>query len=863
MKKTISMTMMVLAAVCAAYGETYERGKVYGPIVELGDEARTIEGNGAIIDGGETARCATLGPNVTLVNFTFRNGKAAAGGGVWGGAVSNCTISGCTATEYGAAVANCKVSQTAITGCTLPLSSSGVAIHGGIAADSTLDGVTIAGCRVELGTSAPGFGGIAANSMIANCTVTNNTLVISGDHYGLLFYDGSLEWSTIQGNSVDSSVTNVVAYMKVVPVECALDGDKPLPPGPTPPGPVPPTPTPPDPPGPFAPWIAFENIYFKASLAELGATAVPTNHKITIRAEGLPKGLKLVTTVLKNAKNKATGFYAYSVEGVPTELMDGIGRIAYVRVTDGKVQTLYALHLVVKPAADYELRSFPDGTNKTVYANYSVQWLWDVAKNPKNWTFSGWPTGIKYATMDTNDANAYEVYGKPTKAGRFTVKAVEKIDGTSYKSTHVATFTVWPDICEPEAEWTDRAYEGVYRASGPDVTAASGLPTGIKFTAKDIVSRGDVTTEAHHFYGTPTKAGTYAVTLTHEDKSKTQFLWTITPAEAPAFELKLTATAVDPATAKATIRQGVAYDWAIDATAGATVTASGLPTGLKLVKTAVKDGKKTVGYTYSVAGVPTKAGEFFVTFTTKLNGVSTVTTAAFTVQDLPAWAQGTFNGGADKSFATGGQATLTVSNAGKLSGKWMAQGTNWTLSAASYDRYDSESGSYVALMIGKAGSGKNAVAFTNELFVSEADAEYLGGVATNALFIAYQNVWETEPWKTIGKKFTKGGTVLLHPGVVGTNDTITLKFAASGAVTVAGKFEKSVDARGNVSYYSVSASAVLCPQGDPDESDAFDGVVFVYFPPKAKTPLPDGYSACVWVHWDGSAFAEFPPESDE
>ena len=623
------------------------------------------------------------------------------------------------------------------------------------------------------------------------------------------------------------------------------------------------------------PTVAYENIYFKATLAELGAEAVPTNRKITIKAEGLPKGLKLVTTTLKDAKKKVTG-YAYTVEGAPTETMDGLSRIAYVRVTDNKVQTLYALDLSVLWAKAYEEKSFPDGKVKSEYANFSVTNLWpDVAVNPKNWTFSGWPSGIKFTTkavtsrkkingvyVTLTNALPYEVYGTPTKAGRFTVKAVEKIAGTSYKSTHVATITIWPEGSGPAEEWADQAYVDVYRGSATDVKSASGLPTGIKFTAKDIVTKKVVTTEAHHFYGTPTKAGTYAVTLTHEDKSKTQFLWTITPAAAPAFELKLTETEVDPETAKATIRQGVFYEWAIDNTLGSKVSVSGLPSGLSLKSTAIKDGKTTIGYAYSVKGVPTKAGEYFATFTTTMNGVTTVTTAAFTVLALEPWAQGTFNGGADGSFPSGGQANLTLSNVGKLSGKWMSQGTNWTLSAASYDRYDPKSGSYVALMIGKVGSGKKAVAFTNELFVSEANVECLGGVATNALFIVYQNVWKTEPWMTIGKNFAKGGAVVLHPGVVGTNDTITLKFATSGAVTMVGKFEKSVT-KGKVSYYSVSASAVLCPQEDPDEYGAFDGVVFVYFPPKVKTPLSNGYSACVWVRWDGSAFAELPPLSDE
>ena len=620
-------------------------------------------------------------------------------------------------------------------------------------------------------------------------------------------------------------------------------------------------PDPPDPPVPPDPTVAYENIYFRATLAELGAAAVPTNRRITIKAEGLPKGLKLVTTALKDAKNKATGFYAYSIEGVPTERMDGVSRMAYVRVTDDKVQTLYALDLSVLWAKAYEEKSFPDGEVKSEYENFSVVTLWpDVSAHPKNWTFSGWPSGVKYATKDNKDAKAYEIYGKPTKAGRFTVKAVEKIPGTSYKSTHVATLTVWPEALELEAEWTDRAFDGVYRASGADVTAASGLPTGIRFAARDIVSRGEVTTAAHHFYGKPTKAGTYAVTLTHEDKSKTGFLWTITPAEAPSFELKLTETEVNPETAKATIRQGVSYDWAIDCTSNATVTASGLPTGLKLVKTAVKVGTKTVGYTYSVAGVPTKAGEFFTTFTAKLNGVSTVTTAAFVVLDLPAWAQGTFDGGADETFPVGGQVTFTVSKVGKLSGKWMSEGTNWTLSATSYDRYDEATGSYVAQMVGKTGSGKKAVAFTNETFVV---ADAVGGMATNGLFLAYQNNWKLEPWKSVGKSVAQAPTFEFHPyadaGDDHTNDVIALKFAASGKVTVKASYFKSASAAGKISWTTASGSAVLCPQTLPREGDTFLAAVFVYLPPKKNTPTAEAaYAVCIRLKWDGEEFRKWP-----
>ena len=242
MKRHLMTLLATVAgmAVLTAVGETYEPGKVYGPIVMTGDGPADIDGHGAIVDGGGEARCATLGPNVTLRNFTFRNGAAAVGGGVWGGKVVNCEIRDCTASECGAAVANCAVSATTITGCRRPYDSAvKAAMHGGIAADSALDGVTISGCRVELGETAPGFGGIAANSSLSGCTVTDNALVVSGDHYGLLFYGGSLKDSTIRGNGVDSSLSNVAAYMKVTPVGCTLDGTGPTPPGPTPPDPPP------------------------------------------------------------------------------------------------------------------------------------------------------------------------------------------------------------------------------------------------------------------------------------------------------------------------------------------------------------------------------------------------------------------------------------------------------------------------------------------------------------------------------------------------------------------------------------------------------------------------------------------------
>lgn len=860
MMKTTKMLVAIWAmAVTTAFGETLQEkidaaadgatitwSGMSGPIVVRG-KSLTITGSDftAVIDGGGTARCAYLGEEgstaVTLKGFTLKNGKADWGAGVYGGKLVDCTISGCTATlaggAYGATLENCTVSGNAATeagaalgnctatGCTITgnrrtASESAVAVHGGLVYGSTLTDCQVTGNTLGFGADAPVKGAIGYQVTMTRGKLASNAVSVNRE----IVYGEKLN-----GDFAESTLTDVEG------------GDDPGPgPGPGPgPEPEPEPPVPPE-------WqadTAYLNLYHRAVLADLKVT-VPTDRKITIKAEGLPKGMKLVTKALKDDRNKPTGFYEYAIEGVPTELMDGLTRVAYVRVTDKKVQTLHRLVFRVLPAEDYERIAFPDARLGQDYTPAKVTWYWPAVSNaPSAWTFSGWPSGIKY------DKKTFTVSGTPKKAGRFTVKATEKVAGTSYKSVHMATFTVWPDASGAASEWTDKAYVGINRKSEVrDVKSASGLPTGIKFTAKEIVSRGVLQQEAQTFYGTPTKAGTYAVTLTHEGNAKSQFLWTITPADAPAFELKLTETAVDPQAVKATIRQGVAYEWAVTNTLGSKVSASGLPTGLKLVSTAVKDGTKTIGYTYVVKGVPTKAGEFYSVFKTTMNGVTTTTSAAFTVEALPAWAQGTFNGGSEI-----GQVSFTVSKTGKVSGKYLETGLTWTLTAASYDRYDEELSKYVAVVVGKRGSGKSVVAFTNELTVT---CDEVGGFATNEFFVAYQNNWKTEPWKTIAKAFPEGGEIVLHPGIVGTNDTVSLKFASSGKVTVKAKIEKSVSASGKVSYYSASGSAVLCPLTVSDVmTGAFDGVVFVYLPPKAKTPLASGYSVCVPVQWSGLQFA--------
>jgi len=775
MKRKAIWCVAALLSSVAAFGVTYDPELHGNPIVYDPAEPVVIDGTNAVIDGQGVARCATVGANVTLKNFTFRNGFADFGGGVRGGTLvgcrierctadlgggaygavlSNCTVSGCTAAESGAALGDCTAVGCELTGNTRPVSAAKAAVHGGVAFGSELTRCTLKDNVVGLGAAAPAFGGLGADLTLVGCTVTNNAVTAAdGVCYGLAFARTARDGAY---REFDDELTGVSPS-----------------PGPTPSDPQP------DP----SSYVPETNVVFAVGegmvgryygevyLDQLGAgLSRAYDRKTTVKAEGLPSGLKLVKT------DDGAG-YAYLVTGVPTEALDGVTRRAYVRITDAakNVSLLPLTALKIRPAF---VAAFPAATNKVEYWKFPVAKVWPgYVGNEKNWTFGGWPTGLKLATAATSygggEVEAGRLYGTPTKVGSFTVTATEKIAGTSYKSTHLATFPVCYEDGKAPAQPEEKPV--------PAVTLDLGaLPETVE-SVKDI-------------------------------------------------------------------RVGVAYDWAVSNTPYATVSASGLPSGLSL-----KAAKDAAGRnSYRVTGVPTKAGKYVATFTAKLNGVTSKGTAAFDVADLPAWAQGTFDGGTDETFEEDGQAAFTVSKAGKISGKWLSGGVTWTVTAASYARYEREEPPhYVASLVFEAKSGKTLRTFAKELAVAE---DALGGLATNALFLAYQDNWKYEPWKGLGKKLAKAPAYVFVPDGHAANETVSLKVAATGKVTVKGQFVKSVSATGKVAWYSASGSAVLCPQTEPEADGTFEGVVFVYLPPKAGTPLEGGLYQCVRLRWNGVAF---------
>ena len=163
-------------------------------------------------------------------------------------------------------------------------------------------------------------------------------------------------------------------------------------------------------------------------------------------------------------------------------------------------------------------------------------------------------------------------------------------------------------------------------------------------------------------------------------------------------------------------------------------------------------------------------------------------------------AAGTFDGvvaGADGGVA--GVVTLTVSADGAISGKVLKDGLVRTITADE-----------VTLAI-------------------DESAPFRRAVATGDGWIAWQNVWKAEPWKSAAEPFAEA-PVLVTP------DGVELKFSSSGAVTA--------------KLGAYSCSSVLIPVASPSTPNFS---LYLYFPPKAGEF--EGYAAEIPLAWDGAAFS--------
>ena len=240
-----------------------------------------------------------------------------------------------------------------------------------------------------------------------------------------------------------------------------------------------------------------------------------------------------------------------------------------------------------------------------------------------------------------------------------------------------------------------------------------------------------------------------------------------------------------------------------------TVTAKGLPAGVKLAKTAVKEGRKVVKYIYAIEGTPSRAQSaktVVLKVTNKKNKLNESVSFAIKVLAMPSWVGGKYNGVCFDGTTEIGSATATISAAGKLSGKIMVpsddgkKALKLSYTAKGFSGFDEESNTFYGTATMRVNGQTVEVPFTLSAYDGAGQLSLELPGMTAAL---EQNTW-------------KRGDIVATTIEV---DGFKFKLAANGKVKWSGSVEGD-----NGSTLSVSGSTQLL--SGPS--------ALVYIPPKAN-----------------------------
>ena len=411
------------------------------------------------------------------------------------------------------------------------------------------------------------------------------------------------------------------------------------------------------------------------------------------------------------------------------------------------------------------------------------------------------PSGLKFTAKDILvkgsktevDIPANTIYGTPTKSGIYSAQVIAKTAGGAKASA------ILPLIVRAENE----------RVIKVDCDAKMGKVSGGGVFADGKKASVRATAASKHcFTGwridgeLVSRSTSYSYPVNGKD---VQIVAGFVSKEQDLASVSLALNgAVQVATHVPTniVRCGVSNNWTVVAKAlsGTTVTASGLPSGLKLVKPLVN--KELKEYSYEIVGVPTNASKIdsktkaikptVATIKVTTLGRSSVSyKVAFIIEALPTWAYGTFNGfaAADENGKGVGIATMTVSASGKISGKFGLFGTNWTYSATGYTVFVN------AKNPAKMKFGFEAVAkyskwrrpFVIEVTPGTSNCSSADGEGEDFAFKMYRKVWSDKP-ALISPKLPKTSLQVLG------YDNLALTVSASGKATFAGKLNDGTSA---------------------------------------------------------------------
>ena len=418
----------------------------------------------------------------------------------------------------------------------------------------------------------------------------------------------------------------------------------------------------------------------------------------------LPPGVKFDTkTGLISGKATKPGVYEVKVTVTNTSATGKNGVERKFKITVPNLTTPTFMNAGLDTAGKYLLWAgvLPgDGRGAATVQRSLNGVLSEIADAGWKLALSGLPSGIKF------DAKKNELSGVATKEGFYTVyfTATRGSGKTAEKEIATATLEVqFPTLTLDTAAWRDTVASG-------KATGGGRFPAGTKVTLKATPANGCVFVGWYEggaqFVGTDTgapplsQAASYSYVTTDEDV-KLAAVFATADEEKRSISLALNGEACPSAetTLATNIMCGVALSWPIAASALSEpkVKVTGLPAGLKFTdKDILKKGSKTEVEipANTIYGAPSAASKVDakkglqpseVTFTVTTAGKSTATyRMKVTVDPLPAWAVGNFEGVAGAPDSIRGSATMSVTSAGKISGKIALGGTNWTFKADSF-----------------------------------------------------------------------------------------------------------------------------------------------------------------------------------
>lgn len=372
---------------------------------------------------------------------------------------------------------------------------------------------------------------------------------------------------------------------------------------------------------------------------------------------------------------------------------------------------------------------------------------------------SGLPSGLSYR----NGA----ISGKPSRSGVYTTTVTGK---TSGGAKVVKTYTI---VVSAFGEYYVKAPcdSTVGTVSGQGVYAA-----GKTVTLRMSVKKGNVFTGWYQGSTLLSQEAKYTFTMPSENLSLTPEFITAEE-DLAAVSLVVDDFSLDASTVlekSAICGVNLSWDLISGGLSATKVAFSNLPSGLKYNAT-----------TRKLEGAPTTAKRYATKVKVQTAGGNVKTfNVAFTVEPLPKWVPGNYYGGCTYGGKVG-RAKLTVSSAGKVSGKLIAAGTTHSFSANALDSFENGVFTLKPTIPYSYKEGRKTVKAVKTLalkLTEDGDLGRIAGSDSNGLDLeVLQNVWERKDLKV--PVFAGGNKV----PVVEFSNGLKIKIGQRGAVKIGGK----------------------------------------------------------------------------